>query len=194
MAVEGGQLVEPSGAFDYVVDLGPGELRPGLINAHDHLHRNHLPRLGSPPYSNAYVWGEDLHTRWGEAMARLSGVPRRDALLFGALKNLVAGVTTAVHHDPWQPEFSDSFPLRIARVRVVNSVRFESELYHERLIEALNALPESMFQPGQAVYTYCAAAAAHYREHAQQIKDWYHVTAYGGKEPDQWAGRSLSTN
>ncbi|TMC00253.1 MAG: ClbS/DfsB family four-helix bundle protein [Chloroflexi bacterium] len=73
-------------------------------------------------------------------------------------------------------------------------VRFESELYHERLIEALNALPESMFQPGQAVYTYCAAAAAHYREHAQQIKDWYHVTAYGGKEPDQWAGRSLSTN
>ena len=128
MAVEGGQLVEPSGAFDYVVDLGPGELRPGLINAHDHLHRNHLPRLGSPPYSNAYVWGEDLHTRWGEAMARLSGVPRRDALLFGALKNLVAGVTTAVHHDPWQPEFSDSFPLRIARVRVVNSVRFESEL------------------------------------------------------------------
>ena len=59
-------------------------------------------------------------------------------------------------------------------------MRFESELYHERLIEALNALPESMFQPGQAVYTYCAAAAAHYREHAQQIKDWYHVTAYGG--------------
>jgi cytosine/adenosine deaminase-related metal-dependent hydrolase len=128
VAVEQGHLVEPSGPFDRVVDLGPGELRPGLINAHDHLHRNHFPRMGSPPYPNAYRWGEDLHARWGEAIARGSVIPRRDALLFGALKNLVAGATTVVHHDSWRPEFADSFPLRVARLRTAHSLRLEPDL------------------------------------------------------------------
>jgi len=132
IAVEDGRLVEPHGPFDLVVDLGPGELRPGLINAHDHLHRNHFPRLGSPPYPNAYRWGEDLHARCGEAIARGAVIPRRDALLFGALKNLVAGVTTVVHHDPWEPVFSDGFPVRVPRLRVAHSLRFEPDLAARR--------------------------------------------------------------
>lgn len=132
VAVEGSHVVEPGGPFDLVVDLGPGELRAGLINAHDHLHLNHFPRLGSPPYPNAYHWGEDLHARWSEAIARASLFPRRDALLFGALKNLVGGVTTVVHHNPWQPEFSDDFPLRIPHLRVAHSLRFEPDLAARR--------------------------------------------------------------
>jgi hypothetical protein len=128
VAVEGSRLVEPRDPFDCVLDLGPGELRPGLINAHDHLHRNHFPRLGSPPYPNAYVWGEDLRARWGDAIGRVSVLSRRDALLFGALKNLIAGVTTAIHHDPWLPDFADSFPLRIPHLRVAHSLRLESDL------------------------------------------------------------------
>jgi len=133
VAVEGSRLVEQGGEFDYEVDLGPGELRPGLINAHDHLHRNHFPRLGSPPYPNAYAWGEDLHSRCGQAIARASVLPRRDALLFGALKNLVAGVTTAVHHDPWQPDFGNDFPLHVPHVRVAHSLRLEADLAARRL-------------------------------------------------------------
>ena len=132
MAVEDGHFVGPHGPFDLAVDLGPGTLRPGLINAHDHLHRNHLPRLGSPPYPNAYRWGEDLHARWGEAIARVSVIPRRDALLFGALKNLVAGVTTVVHHDAWQLAFSNDFPLHVARLRVAHSLRLELDLAARR--------------------------------------------------------------
>jgi len=133
VAIEGSQLVEPWGDFDYELDLGPGELRPGLINAHDHLHRNHYPRLGSPPYPNAYAWGEDLHARCGHAIAQASVLPRRDALLFGALKNLVAGVTTAVHHDPWQPDFAEDFPLHVPHVRVAHSLRLEADLAARRL-------------------------------------------------------------
>ena len=128
VAVEGSRFVEPRGPFDRIVDLGPGELRPGLINAHDHLYRNHFPRLGSPPYPNAYAWAEDLQAHCGETIAPASVIPRRDALLFGALKNLVAGVTTVVHHDRWQPEFCDDFPLRVAHVRVAHSLRFEADL------------------------------------------------------------------
>jgi cytosine/adenosine deaminase-related metal-dependent hydrolase len=132
VAVEDSQLAEPCGDFDYEVDLGPGELRPGLINAHDHLHRNHFPRMGSPPYPNAYAWGDDIHAHWGQAITRASVLPRRDALLFGALKNLVAGVTTAVHHDAWQPDFGRDFPLHVPHVRVAHSLRLEADLAARR--------------------------------------------------------------
>ena len=68
VGIDAGRLVDPDGGFELSVDLGPGELRPGLINAHDHLHRNHYPRLGSPPYRNAYAWGRDIHDRWAEVI------------------------------------------------------------------------------------------------------------------------------
>jgi cytosine/adenosine deaminase-related metal-dependent hydrolase len=132
VAVEGGHLVEPRGPFDSVVDLGSGELRPGLINAHDHLYRNHFPRLGAPPYPNAYAWAEDLQARCGDVIAPMSVISRFDALRFGALKNLVAGVTTVVHHDKWQAEFRDTFPVRVAHVRVAHSLGFEADLAERR--------------------------------------------------------------
>jgi hypothetical protein len=113
---------------DLSVELGPGELRPGLVNAHDHLHRNHFPRLGEPPYLDAYAWGRDIHERWAGEVARGRAVARRDALLFGALKNLLAGATTVVHHDPWEPDFDRRFPVRVARVRAAHSLGFEPEL------------------------------------------------------------------
>lgn len=128
VGIDAGRLVDPDGGFELSVDLGPGELRPGLINAHDHLHRNHYPRLGSPPYRNAYAWGRDIHDRWSEVIERGRSIDRRDALLVGGLKNLLGGVTTVVHHDPWEPDFGRGFPLRLARVRSVHSLGFEPGL------------------------------------------------------------------
>jgi hypothetical protein len=127
VAVQGDRLIDPRGDFALTIDLGRGELRAGLINSHDHLHRNHYPRLGAPPYADAYAWGRDIHERDAETIARARRVDRRDALFFGALKNLVAGVTTVVHHDPWEPTFDDGFPTRVARVRTVHSLGVEPE-------------------------------------------------------------------
>ncbi|HEX7049397.1 MAG TPA: amidohydrolase family protein [Longimicrobiales bacterium] len=127
IGITGGRIADPNGRFDLVVPLGPGELRPGLINAHDHLHRNHYPRLGAPPYRDAYAWGTDLHTRYAAELDRLRALGRREALLFGALKNLVGGVTTVVHHDPWEPAFDIEFPVHVVRVRTVHSLRFERD-------------------------------------------------------------------
>ena len=74
-------------------------------------------------------------------------------------------------------------------------VRFESQHCHEQMMEALNALPESMFASGNAVANFCATSSAHYREHVQQIKSWYNLPlSYGRKEPDQWAGTNLSSS
>jgi hypothetical protein len=96
---------------------------PGLINAHDHLHRNHYPRLGIPPYSDVHAWGADIHARYPHAITRAQRLPRRDALLFGALKNLLGGVTTVVHHDRWETDFEHEFPLRTVRLRHLHTVR-----------------------------------------------------------------------
>jgi cytosine/adenosine deaminase-related metal-dependent hydrolase len=127
VGVEDGKIVAADGSFDVEFRLADGELRPGLINAHDHLHRNHYGRLGRPPYGNAYEWGRDIHERDAAAIACGRAVPRREALLEGARKNLASGVTTVVHHDPWEPAFDEDFPIRVARIRCAHSLGFERD-------------------------------------------------------------------
>lgn len=149
VVISANRIVESDRRTDLSIRLGPGELRPGLINAHDHLHRNHYPRLGEPPYPDAYAWGRDLHDRFGAQLERVRRISRRDALLFGALKNLLGGATTVVHHDAWERAFDEAgtgtpdshdsacgaataralpFPVRVPRLRIAHSLRFEKAL------------------------------------------------------------------
>jgi cytosine/adenosine deaminase-related metal-dependent hydrolase len=122
VAIEDGVIVAPEGNFDATIDCRGATVRCGLINAHDHLHRNHYGRLGTPPYANAYRWAEDIqHSCAGRiALGRLW--PRRAALLEGAWKNLFAGVTTVVHHDAWEYDFDTDFPIRVASIASVDSL------------------------------------------------------------------------
>lgn len=122
IAVEGGHIAAPSGSFDLVVRAPKGEVRPGLINAHEHLHRNHYGRLGAPPYSNAYEWARDIQSRYRTQIAHGREMPRRDALLFGAWKNLISGVTHVCHHDVWEPDFETGFPLNVVRLPSADSL------------------------------------------------------------------------
>lgn len=122
------RIGEPPDIVDATIRVGTGVFHPGLINAHDHLHRNHYARLGSPPYRNAYDWGDDLHTRFVPELSRAATLPRDSALLFGALKNLLGGVTTAVHHDRWEPAFQRDFPIRVPRIHTAHSLRLEPGL------------------------------------------------------------------
>jgi len=146
IGVADSRLSAPHGSYDMTL-RAEGELRPGLINAHDHLHRNHYPRLGSPPYPDAYAWGRDLHDRFAEEIARARALPRRDALLFGALKNLLGGVTTVVHHDAWEPDFEHDFPLDVVRLRNVHSPGFDREA-----VAAAAVAPRHADEPPLAVH------------------------------------------
>nr|WP_166180449.1 amidohydrolase family protein [Altererythrobacter segetis] len=128
VGIEGGALVEPAGAFDLELRFPGCAIRPGLINAHDHLHRNHYGRLGTPPYPSAYAWGSDVERRYRDRIAAGRRIPRREALLAGAWKNLFAGVTTVVHHDPWEADFEREFPLRVAPVPSADSLGMTPEL------------------------------------------------------------------
>ena len=123
LGIEAGRIVPSTGRFDATLHVRDGMLHPGLVNAHDHLHRNHYGRLGHPPYQDAYEWGEDIQHRFADAIARGRAMPRREALLCGAWKNLRAGVTTVVHHDAWEDDFDRDFPLRVVRIGTADSLR-----------------------------------------------------------------------
>ena len=122
IAIEDGRIVAREGRFDATLDCRGAIVRPGLINAHDHLHRNHYGRLGFPPYANAYRWAEDIQQNCAGTIALGRLWPRRAALLDGAWKNLFAGVTTVVHHDAWESDFDRDFPIHVARVASVDSL------------------------------------------------------------------------
>ena len=122
VAVEGDRIVAEGGKFDVVIDSPDADVRSGLINAHDHLHRNHYGRLGAGPYPNAYRWAEDIQVRFRRRIAQRRRIPRRAALLAGAWKNLFAGVTTVIHHDAWEADFEKGFPIRVARIDSADSL------------------------------------------------------------------------
>lgn len=123
IGVEGRVVVAPEGPFDLVLRFDDADVRPGLINAHDHLHRNHYGRLGRPTYENARDWARDVELHDARSIAEGRRMPRREALLTGAWKNLFAGVTSVLHHDPWEPDFDLDFPLRVVRVPSADSLR-----------------------------------------------------------------------
>ena len=118
--VGGSRIVELDGApraGDLRVDLGGDRMLPGLINAHDHLQLNALPRLKyRDRYANAAEWIADIGPRLKvDPMFVANGaVPRDQRLLIGAVKNLLSGVTTVAHHDPcYEPLLDEVFPIRV---------------------------------------------------------------------------------
>ena len=118
--VGGSRIVELDGApraGDLRVDLGGDRMLPGLINAHDHLQLNALPRLKyRDRYANAAEWIADIGPRLKvDPMFVANGaVPRDQRLLIGGVKNLLSGVTTVAHHDPChEPLLDEAFPIRV---------------------------------------------------------------------------------
>jgi cytosine/adenosine deaminase-related metal-dependent hydrolase len=122
VVVAAGRIFPPSTGFDSRIRIADGLLHPGLINAHDHLRLNHFGRLGQGPYDNAYNWASDIQRREAERIASGRAVPRRAALLWGAWKNLLCGVTTVVHHDAWEADLEHDFPIHVPRIAFADSL------------------------------------------------------------------------
>ena len=74
---------------DTIIDFTGYMLLPGMINAHDHL---------------------------GSGIGLRGDTPREAGLWMGALRNIMSGVTTVLHHEPQDGVlFSDGFPIRVVK-------------------------------------------------------------------------------
>jgi cytosine/adenosine deaminase-related metal-dependent hydrolase len=103
---------------DVVLDAEGAFVLPGLVNAHDHLELNHYGRLKfRDSYQNASHWIGDMRPRLRKDSSIREGRSRslKDRLLAGGLKNLLAGVTTVAHHNPFYRELRRGFPIRVVR-------------------------------------------------------------------------------
>jgi cytosine/adenosine deaminase-related metal-dependent hydrolase len=97
------------------LDLTGLEIVPGLVNAHDHLQFALFPRLGTGPYPNATEWARDIYHPGHEPVRSHLAVPKHLRLIWGGLRNLIAGVTTVSHHDEYHPVFDTDFPVRVVK-------------------------------------------------------------------------------
>ncbi|MDD4310355.1 MAG: amidohydrolase family protein, partial [Candidatus Cloacimonetes bacterium] len=117
LAVEVDNRLEISGATAYIP----------LINSHDHLIGNWVPRAGDKrPYANSHIWVEDMkhsfsfHERnkfWiNDGSFRLSAPNSLLLAKLGAYKSLFCGCSTVHDHAPIQDsKYYDSMPLNVPR-------------------------------------------------------------------------------
>jgi cytosine/adenosine deaminase-related metal-dependent hydrolase/SAM-dependent methyltransferase len=98
------------------VDLRGYLLLPGLINAHDHLEFALFPRLGNGHYRSFVEWSNDIHKPHDSPVREHRSIPKSTRLWWGGIRNLLSGVTTVCHHNPYVPEvFDQDFVVRVLR-------------------------------------------------------------------------------
>lgn len=100
----------------WTIDLEGRFVLPAFVNAHDVLDLASLPPLGRrAPYSTLYDWVGDVEEETrehGEALA----IPLVDRLFLGAMRNLLAGVGSVLHHHPDHRSLGRAdFPVRVQR-------------------------------------------------------------------------------
>jgi cytosine/adenosine deaminase-related metal-dependent hydrolase len=107
-------LPSPGRALE--LDLCGCLVLPGLINAHDHLEFSLFPRLGRGPYPNAGAWARDIYRPHRSPIKEHLRVPLPVRLRWGGIKNLLSGVTTICHHNPYNARvFEHNFPARVQK-------------------------------------------------------------------------------
>jgi cytosine/adenosine deaminase-related metal-dependent hydrolase len=115
-----------------LINLSGYLLLPGLINAHDHLEFGLFPNLGAGPYQNSVEWAKEIHHTYAALIARHRKVPKAVRLWWGAIRNLLCGVTTVCHHNPLTRELlSPDFPVRIlSKFGWAHSLEMDPNLIH----------------------------------------------------------------
>lgn len=107
---------EASSRRELRLDLSGWLLLPGLINAHDHLELNLFPRLGRGPFQNYREWAEAVYHPDLSPVRDHLRVPKDARIWWGAIKNLLSGVTTVCHHNPPIPRpLIAELPIRVLR-------------------------------------------------------------------------------
>jgi len=126
-------VIRSSGMLDAIpslnVDLEGYLIMPGLVNAHDHLEFNLFSRLGNGVYPSSEAWANDIYQPARSPLREHLAVPKPVRLWWGGLKNLLSGVTTVCHHNPYEEEvFGGDFPVDVVkRYGWAHSLAFEKD-------------------------------------------------------------------
>jgi cytosine/adenosine deaminase-related metal-dependent hydrolase/ubiquinone/menaquinone biosynthesis C-methylase UbiE len=113
------------------LDLQAYMLLPGLINAHEHLEFGLFPKLGrpagAPSYRNSTEWAKEIHQVHSGIIERYRQIPKKTQLWWGAIRNLLCGVTSVCHHNPLHDDLTRSdFPVRVlSRFGWTHSLTFD---------------------------------------------------------------------
>lgn len=140
---DGRIFFEPESATESsVLNLNGYLILPGLVNAHDHLELNLFPRLGNGRYANATAWAKDIYRPHEAPVKQHASIPKPLRLWWGALKNLVSGVSTVAHHNDLHPVMLEkSFPIRVVKhYGWAHSMKFSSD-WQTRLLETPSGVP-----------------------------------------------------
>ena len=112
LAFSAGRVAGTVPAHVFRLDLRDHLIFPGLINAHDHLQLNNIPPpVHAEPFANSYAWIDAIEAHLERPdVGASTRVPSAARHRHGGLKNVLAGVTTVAHHDPWhsvldEPDF-----------------------------------------------------------------------------------------
>jgi cytosine/adenosine deaminase-related metal-dependent hydrolase len=121
LRIEDGRIAsicDQADAREQALDLSGYVLLPGLINAHDHLDFGLFPNLGrplgAPPYQNCAQWAWEINRVHSVIIQRYKQIPKTTRLWWGAIRNLLCGVTTVCHHNPLYEDLTHpDFPVRV---------------------------------------------------------------------------------
>jgi cytosine/adenosine deaminase-related metal-dependent hydrolase/ubiquinone/menaquinone biosynthesis C-methylase UbiE len=149
LRIEGGHIAsigENDTSSAPALDLSDYVILPGLINAHDHLEFGLFPNLGrsaeDAPYQNSSEWAHEIHRIHSAVIQQHQRIPKAVRVWWGAIRNVLCGVTTVCHHNPPHPDFELSeFPIQVvSRFGWAHSLKFEPHI-HDRFRNTPPELP-----------------------------------------------------
>jgi cytosine/adenosine deaminase-related metal-dependent hydrolase/ubiquinone/menaquinone biosynthesis C-methylase UbiE len=138
LSIEDGHIAsisENNNSSAPVLDLSDYVILPGLINAHDHLEFGLFPNLGRSwevtAYQNSSEWAHEIHRVHSTVIEQHQRIPKAVHVWWGAIRNLLCGVTTVCHHNPPHPDFElPEFPVQVvSRFGWAHSLKFEPHIH-----------------------------------------------------------------